>query len=90
MPTRARRRIELLRLSEPLRRYASSLSPDINAASLLVHQALSAAFAEPGTRPRIGLKASLCRDILRNALMARLSQANPITQGPRLSPIGPD
>lgn len=49
MTTRTRRCLELLALDKPLRRYASSLQrrPDANASSFLVHQALSAAFAEP-------------------------------------------
>lgn len=80
MPMRARRRIELLQLSEPLRRYASNLDPDVNASSLLVHQALSAAFAETEARPSVGLEASLRRDIDRNRASARSSEANDLRQ----------
>ena len=68
---RALRCIELLRLSEPLRRYASSLTPDINASSFLVHQALSAAFTKADVRPTAGLEASLRRDIDHNCAFAR-------------------
>ena len=75
MPAHARRRIELLQLSEPLRRYASRLNPDVNASFFLVHQALSAAFADRDLGPRTGLEASLRQDIERNSAKARPSGA---------------
>jgi len=70
MPARTRRRLELLQLSDPLRRYATSLNPDVNASSLMVHHALSGAFAELDMRPSLGLEASLRRDIDRNCALA--------------------
>ena len=79
MPARARRRIELLRLSEPLRRYASRLTPDVNASALLVHQALSAAFAETEARPSAGLEDSMRRDIDRNRALV----GAPVPAGPQ-------
>jgi hypothetical protein len=82
MPARARRRLELLQLSEPLRRYASSLTPDINASSFLVHQALSAAFAEADVRPSVGLEASLRRDIERNCAFATAARSGTTCAAP--------
>jgi hypothetical protein len=59
-----RRHLELLALSKPLRRYASTLQPDENASAFLVHKALSAAFSEePGERAGASLEASLRADI---------------------------
>jgi len=65
MPSRAQRHLELLALSHPLRRYARSLQSDDNAAFLLVHRALSNAFAEKDgdLRPSVGLEASLRADM---------------------------
>ena len=74
MPGRARRRVELLQLSEPLRRYAGGLDPDINASSFLVHQTLSAAFTELEMRPSAGLEASLRQDINRNWALTKTSR----------------
>lgn len=65
MPSRTERHLELLKLSRPLHRYARTLQPDPNASSLLVHQALSRAFAEEdgGLRPSADLEASLRADV---------------------------
>jgi hypothetical protein len=64
---RARRRLDLLKLAQPLRRYASTLQADMNASSLLVHQALSAAlFEQPCLRDDGALEASLREDIDRH------------------------
>ncbi|MEH0197261.1 hypothetical protein V7S57_18640 [Caulobacter sp. CCNWLY153] len=46
-PPRLSRDLRLLALSEALRRYAVRLQPDVNAAGLLAHRALAAAFARP-------------------------------------------
>lgn len=61
MPLRKQRHLELLAMSHSLRRYARALQPDANASSLLVHRALSTAFAESeeALRPVCGLEASL-------------------------------
>ncbi len=74
-PARDGRRLELLQLSEPLRRYARNLTADVNASSFLVHQALNAAFAEADVRPSAGLEFSLRRDIDRNCALAPASEA---------------
>jgi hypothetical protein len=65
MPSRTERHLELLALSKPLHRYARSLQADDNAAFLLVHRALSRAFAERDgdLRPSAGLEASLRTDV---------------------------
>jgi hypothetical protein len=65
MPSNAHRQLELLKLSHPLQRYARTLQPDVNASLLLVHRALSRAFAERGggVRPSAGLEASLRADM---------------------------
>lgn len=65
MPSRAQRHLELLRLSHRLHRYARTLQPDANASFLLVHKALSRAFAEEAgrLRPSAGLEASLKADM---------------------------
>ena len=65
MPSRTERHLELLALSKPLHRYARSLQSDDNAAFLLVHRALSRAFAEKDgdLRPSAGLEASLRADV---------------------------
>lgn len=65
MPSRAERHLELLRLSHPLHRYARTLRADANASYLLVHRALSRAFAESDgeLRPSAGLEASLRADM---------------------------
>ena len=65
MPSRAERHLELLKLSRPLHHYARTLLSDTNASFLLVHQALSGAFAEKdgGLRPSAGLEASLRADM---------------------------
>jgi len=72
MPSRAERHLELLTLSHPLQRYARTVQPDVNACFLLVHRALSKAFAErdAGLRPSIGLEASLRADVDRQRGMA--------------------
>ena len=76
MPSRAERHLELLRLSPPLHRYARTLQADTNASFLLVHKALSRAFAEQdgGLRPSVGLEASLRTDMHR---ALRASHARP-------------
>ena len=68
MTARTRRHLELIALAKPLRRYASGLQrcADANASSFLVHQALTAAFAEPA-----GLRAS---DELESALRADIDR----------------
>ena len=85
MPARTRRHVELLHLARPLRRYASGLHPDANAASFLVHQALSAAFGEaPGLRSSDRLEASLRDDIDRNharGAHASLAEPQPCLEG---------
>jgi hypothetical protein len=60
MPSRTERHLERLALSQPLHRYARSLQSDANADFLLVHCALSKAFAEEegGLRPSAGLEVS--------------------------------
>ena len=65
MSSRAERHLELLTLSHPLQRYARTLQPDVNASFLLVHRALSRAFAERDAdlRPSVGLEASLRADV---------------------------
>ncbi len=65
MTSRTKRHLELLSLSRPLHRYARALQPDVNASFLLVHRAMSKAFAEPNgaLRPSAGLEASLRADI---------------------------
>jgi len=65
MPSRTERHLELLALTHPLHRYARSLQADDNAAFLLVHRALSRAFAEQDgdLRPSVGLEASLRADM---------------------------
>jgi hypothetical protein len=65
MLSTAERQLELLTLSHPLQHYARTLQPDVNASFLLVHRALSRAFAErgPGLRPSAGLEASLRADM---------------------------
>lgn len=66
MPLRTTRHLELLQLARPLRRFADSLQSDPNAASYLVHQALSRAFAEPlELRRSDELETSLRGDIAR-------------------------
>lgn len=66
MPSRAARNLEIIRLGTPLRRFASRLQPDPNASSLLVHQAVSIALAEPPELRRSDeLEASLRGDIAR-------------------------
>ncbi|PXA74385.1 hypothetical protein DMC25_25325 [Caulobacter sp. D4A] len=44
---RLSRDLRLLALSDALRRYAARLQPDLNAAGLLAHRAIAAAFAKP-------------------------------------------
>lgn len=65
MPSRAERHLELLTLSHPLQRYARTIQPDVNVSFLLVHRALSRAFAERDRdlRPSCGLEASLRADM---------------------------
>ncbi len=66
LSARTSRHLELLKLAHPLRRYASTLHADLNASSLLVHRALSAAFTEqPGLRASTSLESSLRDDIHR-------------------------
>jgi len=69
MPSRASRHLQLLTLSHPLQRYARTLQPDVNASFLLVHRALSRAFAEcdEDLRPSVGLEASLRADMDRHS-----------------------
>ena len=64
MAARTRRRLELLALGEPLRRYAGRMQADQNASFMLVHQALSAALREdPEACDARFLETSLRRDI---------------------------
>ena len=65
MPSRTQRHLELLKLSRPLHRFAGALQPDANASFLLVHRAMSRAFAEQSgeLRPSAGLEASLQADV---------------------------
>jgi hypothetical protein len=64
MAARTKRRLELLALAEPLRRYAGRIQSDQNASFMLVHQALSAALREPPeARDGQGLEATLRHDI---------------------------
>ncbi len=64
MPLKIARHIELLNLGHALRRHASERMADANAAALLVHKVLAAAFAEaPGERASGSLKSSLFADI---------------------------
>lgn len=65
MSQQTERHLELIALTRPLLRYARAREPDLNASFLLVHRALSRAFAEPahGLRPLGGLEASLRADI---------------------------
>ena len=67
MTSRTKRHLELLALSRPLHRYARALQPDVNASFLLVHRAMSKAFADPhgAPRPAAELEASLRADIKR-------------------------
>ncbi|HEX6865619.1 MAG TPA: hypothetical protein VF122_00145 [Caulobacteraceae bacterium] len=66
MPAKTHYHLALLGLGDPLRSYAASLQPDANASALLVHHALSAAFADgPGGRNGVTLEASLRQDIAR-------------------------
>lgn len=44
---RLSRDLRLLALSDVLRRYAARFQPDLNAAGLLAHRAIAAAFAKP-------------------------------------------
>ncbi|MDR3507525.1 MAG: hypothetical protein P4L64_06465 [Caulobacteraceae bacterium] len=56
----AEHHLELLKLSEPLHRYARDLEDDANAAFLLVHKALAAAFIHaPDIRPDQSLEGAL-------------------------------
>jgi len=65
------RTVELLELSGSLGRYAAALPVDANASLLLVHRALSAAFAERPDRHRPGLTLeSSLRDDVRRAFEA--------------------
>lgn len=65
MPSRTQRHLELLKLSRPLHGYARTLDMDVNASFLLVHRALSSAFAEAGAalRPSSDLERSLRADM---------------------------
>ncbi|HWA62479.1 MAG TPA: hypothetical protein VG939_13945 [Caulobacteraceae bacterium] len=66
LTVRTRRHLELLRLARPLQRYARRLHPDPNASFFLVHQALSAAFAEaPHLRDGQDLESVLREDMVR-------------------------
>ena len=81
LTNRIKRHIELLELAPGLRRYAGERQVDANAAFFLVHQALSAAFAElPDLRSSASLEGSLRRDIDRGFASqrgARLSILRP-------------
>ena len=72
MTDRTRRHLDLLALSHGLNGYARAREPDANASHLLVHQALSKAFAESvdRLRPQAGLEASLRADIDHGLLVA--------------------
>lgn len=72
MAAQTRRRLELLALGEPLRRYAGRMQSDQNASFMLVHQALAAAFREDlAVREGLSLEGSLRRDIDRGFAEAR-------------------
>lgn len=81
LTTSAKRHIELLDLAGRLRCYATDRLADTNAAFLLVHQALAAAFSEsPDLRSSVSLEHSLRRDIDRgiaSQMGARLSILRP-------------
>ncbi len=74
MSVRTRRHLELLKLGPPLRRYAGALQADPNASSLLVHQALSAAFLAHPHADAGSLEASLREDIRRNFQLGGLDR----------------
>lgn len=57
------RRAQLLGMSEMLRQHALSLVPDCNAAYLLVHRVLTAAFSAPRSGPCDAVALSLRDDI---------------------------
>jgi hypothetical protein len=68
MPKITKRNLEVLKLDEPLRQYAETLTGDANVSSGLVHGALLAAFsAPPSLKPSAGLEASLRSHIDLNA-----------------------
>lgn len=86
MSHRTRRHLDLLALAAPLRRYAgvrqgrAAAEVDVNASSFLVHQALAAAFAEPGcSRSSAELEVSLRADVDRR-LEATEARSAPIGQ----------
>ena len=64
MTDRAPRHLELLQLTKSLQRYSLALQSDVNAAFLLVHNALSRAFAQrPGDLASLPSEAAMRRDI---------------------------
>jgi len=65
LSARDQRDLDLLKLAEPLSRYARALQPDPNEAYLLVHNALQAAFASDPRHARPS-EATLRRHIERD------------------------
>jgi hypothetical protein len=64
--SRARRHLNILALSAPLHRQARALQGDVNASFLLVHGAMSRAFADPAEpeAPAPDLARTLHADLL--------------------------
>ncbi len=75
MSVRTRRHLELIELGPLLRRYARALQTDPNASSLLVHNALSAAFLAHPRAVGGSLEASLREDIRRNFHLGDLNRS---------------
>jgi DNA-directed RNA polymerase specialized sigma24 family protein len=68
MTSESRRRLKLTARGPELRRYADTLTGDVNAAMLLVHRTLTHAFGAPGEAASGGsLKAWLKRAFDRDA-----------------------
>lgn len=62
LSARDQRDLDLLKLAEPLSRYARALQPDPNEAYLLVHNALQAAFASDARPSEDTLRRHIERD----------------------------
>ena len=72
MPARQNYHLALLALAKPLRRYAAAQQreDDVNASYMLVHEALSTAFAKPARSSIMSIAAAL-RDHVNQGLTAR-------------------